>query len=630
MAEPWRFYGRQTELAELGSFMDSAPRFAMLAVRGRRKVGKTELANHFFAQRPADPGRPVVMLNLEVSGDVSNYYDDLREEALRAAPRLLDGFEPRENAPAKNFSRLVEHLLEQGATVVLDEFQRITPPPGEDPRLHLPGRFQSLMDRQRGLSRPPGKGERPRLIVLGSEQQKLMALFDEGQPLFAQRRTEILVRPWTFSELVEAVAGQGWDAHPDRLLTLWTAYGGMPSHWHRFAEETPELADFGREMEDGAWTDAFLASEERHRQTLDGGFARQMEVQLRPADRALLAWLAEKESGREVSGLRDPDDPRGQRILEGLAVALRQLHPEAVDHVVACEEAGARREGREPDPDRAVERAGLREALEGRLSGEHLGLVERCPAADDSRTERWHVADEHARFQLEVLEGTEKDAAHARLTSEEPVAALRRARMQRAEGRGLETLAKAGLTRLFRDGGGVVAPDQLRRTDLSRSDWRKAPKVAEIDLLTVERRPDGDETLPGRLWFGFAKRNPDGHNLVRNSTHAERWLAPAPHDERADARMARLRSWERAMLLVSPVLGEDDLARLAHRAVQACRDEDAPARAIDSWYAMDIADLLAGSGPVPLARAEPKAPETDRKDNDGGGDGSGGGMSGGP
>lgn len=63
------------------------------------------------------------------------------------------------------------------------------------------------------------------------------------------------------------------------------------------------------------------------------------------------------------------------------------------------------------------------------------------------------------------------------------------------------------------------------------------------------------------------------------------------------------------MLPVSPMPGEEDFCSLTHRAVQACCREGVQARAIDSWYAIYITDMLDGAGPVPIRMPEPGPPE---------------------
>ena len=72
----------------------------------------------------------------------------------------------------------MEHLLKQNCTVVLDEFQRIAT--RVEDQVWLPEEFQRILDtlrHERADALDPGW--RPRLIVMGSEQQKLTEIFED-------------------------------------------------------------------------------------------------------------------------------------------------------------------------------------------------------------------------------------------------------------------------------------------------------------------------------------------------------------------------------------------------------------------------------------------------------------------
>jgi len=122
---------------------------------------------------------------------------------------------------------------------------------------------------------------------------------DPAAPMFNRIRKELHLKPWTFPEIVDMARGQGWHSRPDRLLALWTAYGGMPNHWQRFSENRA-LSDFSHRLPDRDWMDGFLLSEEEYRNTPYGSFDTQMEIRLRPLDRDIVAWLAEKPGGHPL------------------------------------------------------------------------------------------------------------------------------------------------------------------------------------------------------------------------------------------------------------------------------------------------------------------------------------------
>ena len=84
--------------------------------------------------------------------------------------------------------------------------------------------FQNVIDRVR--SENYASGQLPRLIVMGSEQQKLMDMFlDPKAPLFERIKEQIHLRPWTFTDLAGSGEGSGL-GHPsgpsaDTMDGLW-------------------------------------------------------------------------------------------------------------------------------------------------------------------------------------------------------------------------------------------------------------------------------------------------------------------------------------------------------------------------------------------------------------------------
>lgn len=570
MAMPWRFYGRQREIAQLHDFLDDEPGFDVLAVRGRRQVGKSELVHRYFeAERPKEAAatRPAILFHLvSADGDGDHLHPMLKVQVERDRPDLLDGFRSTGSALA-DFPALVRHLLDKGCPVVLDEFQRI------GTRGMLPGLFQETVDAAR-RNRDPAAPPR-RLIVMGSEQQKLMDMFRHpGAPLYGRIRRQMHVAPWTFGELCEVVRDRGWDRHPNRLLTLWTAYGGMPGHWERFSRETA-LSDFERASDDGAWTADFLAFEEDYRRMPSGDFAGWMEVALRPLDRDIVTWLAETRGGRSLDTLPG-------RLETALAARFREEFPAQAEM-----------------PSGHMAERLLEDEILPRLSGRHLGLLARRDALDDRGAARWHVSDNHARFQIDVLEGAERAAAAARITASDEVSRIRSERMAWAEGAGAETLAFAALEWLFERGCDLVPAGRIATTDLLHGEWRKAPP-AEIDILARERRPAPG---PDALWVASVKRNADRHDPRAACRSLAALLAPAPADSAVEDRLEPLRACAVNHLFVSPEIDRDAAERIAARVAETVASmPDAP-RA--TWFVMDIDDMLSGRGPRPLSRPRP-------------------------
>ena len=584
--KPWGFYGRKEELRELHEFMDSDIAFNAMAIRGRRQVGKTGLVRHFFRnwhQEETDGARPIVMFHLsEAEGSAPWFYRQLKNHLNRNLPELLDGFRPSGD-DVDDFPELVSHLLGQGCTVVLDEFQRIS----EDGRggLYMASLFQKVLDDMWMAEHRPGF--RPRLVVLGSAQQRLMELFQHPRaPMFGRIAEYLHVRPWTFGELREAAASQGWDRDPRRLLTLWTAYGGMPAHWQRFSRSR-HLSDFEKSVSGREWTDVFLEREEKHRQTPGGSFVGQLEVELRPEDVEFMAWLAKRPGGRRLGD-----------IPENLEMALAGIFQEEFPN------------RKRPAENRVAATEILRDAVIPRLSGMHLGLLARRDAVDDPRAERWHVADNHARFQLDVLEHVANESAATETTGRDIVRAMRRERLRYAEGRGLETLAAAGLEHLLTEGfgphgregkaarraGEPFAPaGRIHQTDLVHGAWRKHPQ-AEIDVLVLDRK----ERI---LWLCSAKRHARKHEPVKDCRNLERYLSPVAESDNGKRRLEGLSDFRRNLLFTAPEFRGGAVEKLGKTVAKA---KEAGAVA-DGWFIMDIGDMLSGRGPrlLPLPQQKP-------------------------
>ncbi|MCY4306110.1 MAG: AAA family ATPase [Aestuariivita sp.] len=166
MTQPWTFYGRQKELLSLNEFFQTRGRFDVLAIRGRRKVGKSDLIQTFL-DRQTD--RRSILCQLEETDATHDaFFDRLAAAVTTANPRLLVEFTVGKYEHNNRFSNLTEHLLQQGCVVVLDEFQNI----GNTGNRNMQSQFQHLIDRlqrrgDRDFSQP-----HCRLILLGSEQQR--------------------------------------------------------------------------------------------------------------------------------------------------------------------------------------------------------------------------------------------------------------------------------------------------------------------------------------------------------------------------------------------------------------------------------------------------------------------------
>jgi len=382
----------------------------------------------------------------------------------------------------------------------------------------------------------------------------------------------------------------------------------MPNHWRRFSEDGGPLADFSRDVPDREWTNGFLALEEDYRNTRDGPFEKRMEIELRSLDRRFVAWLAERERGQRLDDLpeglarhmakafrRKPvtgsgadlgDDPSDTDPAEpsGGSDTDREATME-IPEVAGAGQADSE-EGPLSKKDAADARGYFDKVIRKRLSGEHLGLLEERSAVDDHDTKRWYVADHHARFQLDVLEYTEKKVARKQVRTANVIRRTLLERLSRTEGYGLETLALAALTYLF-DSDDV---------DIQQGVWRRKPDTAEIDVLAV------DEAPPGTLWLGSCKRNPERQDPKKDWKNFMNLTKSVDGLKAEESPSVFLDLPDRRFLFISPEFSEDTRVDLADKALEMQSETGETL----GWFTMDISDMLEGRGPRPLPLPEPK------------------------
>ncbi|MCY4287688.1 MAG: hypothetical protein OXC63_03765 [Aestuariivita sp.] len=484
MARDWRFYGRQGELEKLNQFINSGEKFSTLAIRGRRKVGKTALINHYrqIHQDGADRRRLIVCPLQRPVNLTHCFHETLLMAVNSADPALLDGYIPHDN-PHTNFTAMALYILESGHILVLDEFQRI----GYDGSKYLESVFQAHIDRLGDISAPRPEGWHPRLIVMGSEQQKLWEMFTHPTaPLYQQIWDVLHLKPWNFNEFKETAKDQGWDGNPNRLLTLWTAYNGLPGHWQRFAREK-QLSDFTQISDDADWTRQFLAMEDSYRKLPDGPFHSQLEVELRASDLAIIRWLASRPSGYSINtDLKDSDHCSA---FAEIKTALQQERPDE-----------------EISDDNISEK--VSDAIQKRMSGEHLGLLAAHSPLNSEKSTKWSVSDNFAQFQLKIFNAGEIDEQWT--DNENEITEMDRlAEMRALEGLGLESFAAHGFRELFDTGTDIIPSNQARRIWIRTHVERKGI-TGDLDLMIIhqEKHPTSSRNHDGNrnFWIGSAKR----------------------------------------------------------------------------------------------------------------------------
>ena len=191
------FFGRERELAALDAELRNASASGagrLIAVRGRRQVGKSRLVEHFAERSGVAYGVVAGMKGTPVDVQMRR-----AAETLRSSTRPLPAIEAGMAVPPGNWydllSRLQFVLDEDPAIFVIDEF-----PWANDASPGLDGLLQSLWDLT--LVR------RPVLVLLiGSDEAMMDRLFADDRPLFGRFDGNLVVEPFNPAETAQALGG---------------------------------------------------------------------------------------------------------------------------------------------------------------------------------------------------------------------------------------------------------------------------------------------------------------------------------------------------------------------------------------------------------------------------------------
>lgn len=211
----WAFYGRTDELDALSTIL-RRDRWFFAKITGRRRIGKTTLIQRALATRK---GAPLVYVQIPDSGEagvISTFVDALETFGFSAEqfpyPRSLS-----------EMSATIEALLAAGTIVILDEFQYFL----RSSLYEFTSFLQGCVDRLGGTSQKTSGG----LIVLGSIHTEMTALLDDRQAPLYNRVTDVIdLAHWDIGAIM-SVLQDHTDAAPDRLLTLWTLFEGVPKFY---------------------------------------------------------------------------------------------------------------------------------------------------------------------------------------------------------------------------------------------------------------------------------------------------------------------------------------------------------------------------------------------------------------
>jgi len=222
------FFGRGHELDvldELLRLVGESGSGRLVAVRGRRQVGKSRLAEH-FAQRSGVPygviaGMKSTPVDIQMRRAV---------QTLRSSANPLPGIDAVTAVTPADWQDLLSRLRlvvrDEPLILVFDEF-----PWAWEMSTWLDGLLQSLWDGD--FARHPVL-----MLLIGSDEAMMDRLFEHDRPLFGRLDDQLVVRPFNPAETVLALGG-GLDAQDVFDAQLVT--GGFPellAHTRRFSSVT--------------------------------------------------------------------------------------------------------------------------------------------------------------------------------------------------------------------------------------------------------------------------------------------------------------------------------------------------------------------------------------------------------
>jgi len=225
MASPWTFYGRSDELGNLLARMRQHGWF-FGTIRGRRRVGKTALVQQAIKTLRDDEPSGIPCLLVQLPDSTPLDFATVFQNGVREAGLEQHVGEPSTRQGLPGVARAVGALCSAGVVVVLDEFQTCH----DGPLRGLPSLLQAEVDNLQDKDMAGG------LLLLGSVQSEMEALLnDRRAPLFGRTTFEILLEPWGLETIFEVCRAHNASS-PERCLTLWTLFGGVPKYWRHYAE----------------------------------------------------------------------------------------------------------------------------------------------------------------------------------------------------------------------------------------------------------------------------------------------------------------------------------------------------------------------------------------------------------
>ncbi|MCP3799067.1 AAA family ATPase [Allokutzneria sp. A3M-2-11 16] len=232
------FYGRAQDLASLhkaAAEVERSGRGQLLAVRGRRQVGKSRLLTHFVEKS----GLPYLYFTAVKNAATGQQLEALAADS-RTATSPLDDAEALLAEPARSWtealSRIALACRSRPSVVVLDEF-----PWAVEADATLEGTLQNAWDRQ--LESVPVL-----FVLVGSDVAMMERMTEHDRPLFGRTRT-MIVNPFDPAECAEAL---GEDRNALDVFDNYLITGGYPRLVARAGQATDALRFAEEQLEDEA------------------------------------------------------------------------------------------------------------------------------------------------------------------------------------------------------------------------------------------------------------------------------------------------------------------------------------------------------------------------------------------
>jgi AAA+ ATPase superfamily predicted ATPase len=218
---PSGFLHRTRELASL-TRLTRRPEPSLVLIYGRRRVGKSTLAQHWAKQT----GWPVFYWESPRSTAENVRASLLRELYLWKGERVVED-RPRAADWLEVFRVMRRLIGDQPAVAILDEFPWAVE---ADPA--LPSYLKNAWDNVFADTHL-------KMLIAGSHISAMEKLLESDAPLFGRMAGKVLVLPFTFTEITPYV--RRYD--PEKRLAVYAIVGGIPDYLRRWDDSATVMAN---------------------------------------------------------------------------------------------------------------------------------------------------------------------------------------------------------------------------------------------------------------------------------------------------------------------------------------------------------------------------------------------------